>query len=127
MLIRPLPIVNAYIDALSDSLKFIKPSAKLTRTQKAMLAFVIVGIIVTESLNWAAFERRSLGKVKPSNLRWFFYSAKVFWHQLLEASTRHVLRQYGVSSGVLAIDDSEKKRSKRTAQKGPPKSMGSTR
>ena len=116
MLIRPLPIVNAYIDALSDSLKSIKPSAQLTRTQKAMLAFIIVGVIVAETLNWAAFERRSLGKVKPSNLRWFCYSAKVYWHHLLEASTRHVLRQYGVSSGVLAIDDTEKKRSKRTTK-----------
>lgn len=81
-----------------------------------MLAFIIVGVIVTEALNWAAFERRSLGKVKPSNLRWFCYSSKVYWHHLLEASTRYVLHQYGVSSGVLAIDDTEKKRSKRTTK-----------
>lgn len=116
VLIRSLPVINTYIDALSDSLKSIKPSAQLTRAQKATLAFIIVGIIVTDTLNWAAFERRSLGKVKPSNLRWFCYLAKVYWHHLLEASTRHILSQYGISSGTLAIDDSEKKRSKKTTK-----------
>ena len=116
MLIYPLPIINDYVDALSDSLKSIKPSAQLTRAQKAKLAFIIIAIIVTETFNWAAFERRSLGKVKPSSLHWFLYSAKVYWHRLLEASTRHILIQYGVRSGTLAIDDSEKKRSKRTTQ-----------
>ena len=116
MLIYPLPIINDYVDALSDSLKSIKPSAQLTRAQKAKLAFIIIAIIVTETFNWAAFERRSLGKVKPSSLHWFLYSAKVYWHRLLEASTRHILIQYGVRRGTLAIDDSEKKRSKRTTQ-----------
>ena len=116
MLICSLSIVTDYIDALSDSLKSIKPSAQLTCPQKATLAFIIIGIIVTETLNWAAFERRSLGKVKPSTLRWFCYLAKVYWHHLLEASTRHILSRYGVNSGTLAIDDSEKKRSKRTTK-----------
>lgn len=116
MLIRSIPIINAYVDALSNSLQSIKPSAQLTKAQKATLAFIIIGIIVTESLNWAAFERRGLNKVKPSTLRWFMYSAKVYWHNLLEASTRHILSQYGINSGTLAIDDSEKKRSKRTSK-----------
>ena len=116
MLIRSLPIITEYIDALSGSLKSIKPSAQLTHAQKAKLAVIIIGIIVTETLNWAAFERRSLGKIKPSTLRWFCYSAKVRWHLLLQASTRHILSQYGVNTGTLTIDDSEKKRSKRTTR-----------
>jgi|GEM_PF-6627372 len=42
-------------------------------------------------LNWAAFGRRSLGKAKPSQLRWMFYNAKIAWELLLQASIKHIL------------------------------------
>lgn len=75
-----------------------------------------MGIIVTETLNWAAFERRSLGKFKSTRLCWIFYSAKIAWHSLLQASIRNILTHYGIDSGILDIDDSGKKRSKRTTR-----------
>ena len=77
---------------------------------------MIAGIIVTETLCWAAFERRSLGKFKSSRLCWIFYSAKIAWHSLLQASVRNILSHYNIDSGVLDFDDSGKKRSKRTTR-----------
>ncbi|WP_212747456.1 hypothetical protein, partial [Pseudoalteromonas sp. S3776] len=77
---------------------------------------MIAGIIVTETLCWAAFERRSLGKFKPTRLCWVFYSAKIAWHSLLQASVRNILNHYNINSGVLDFDDSGKKRSKRTTR-----------
>lgn len=114
MLIRPLPVVSQFLDALSDSLKSIAPSAQLTRSQKVILTTILMGIVVTEALNWAAFERRSLGQFKSTQLCWIFYRAKISWHYLLQASVRNVLTHYGITGGTLTIDDTAKKRSKRT-------------
>ena len=116
VLIRPLSVVTVFLDSLSDSLKSITPSAQLTTIQKTVLTALIMGIVVTETLNWAAFERRSLGKFKSTRLCWIFYSAKIAWHQMLQASVRNILSHYGIAEGVLTIDDSAKRRSKRTTQ-----------
>lgn len=116
VLIRPLPVITTFIDALSDSLKTLKPSAQLTAKQKAVLGAMIAGIIVTETLCWAAFERRSLGKFKSTRLCWIFYSAKIAWHSLLQASIRNILNHYNIDNGTLDFDDTGKKRSKRTTR-----------
>ncbi|MGB1272430.1 MAG: transposase, partial [Endozoicomonas sp.] len=99
---------------MSDSLKNIAPSARLTRLQKVALTTLIMGIVVTETLNWAAFERRSLGKFKPTRLCWIFRSAKIAWHHMLQASVRNILSHYAITEGTLAIDDTARQRSKRT-------------
>ena len=114
VLIRPLSVVTVFLDALSDSLKTITPSAQLSAIQKITLTTLIMGIIVTETLNWAAFERRSLGKFKSTSLCWMFYSAKIKWHHMLQASVRNILAHYGLTEGTLCIDDTGKRRSKRT-------------
>ena len=114
MLIHPVSVVTTFLDALNDSLKAVKPSARLSKAQKTGLAIILMGLIVTETLNWAAFERRSLRKAKPSRLRWIFYSAKIPWQLLLQASIRHLLKHYGISHGTIAFDDSDKQRSKKT-------------
>ena len=59
MLIRPLSMVTRFIDELNDSLQVLKPQAKLSFIQKAWLRTVLMGIVVTGMLNWAAFERRN--------------------------------------------------------------------
>ncbi len=76
MLVRPIACVVNYVTALNESLKKIS-SHKLTKSQRAWLAIVLMGLIVTGSFNWAAFERRSLGAHKESGLRWIFRHAKI--------------------------------------------------
>lgn len=75
---------------------------------------ILMGILVTGTLNWAAFERRSLNAFKQSRLRWMFYHAKIAWPRLLQCSVRCVLKHYGITRGVLAIDDTDKRRAKKT-------------
>ena len=116
MLIRSHPVVTAFLDSLSDSLKSIKPSAKLTSIQKLVLTTLIVGILVTETLNWAVFERMSLGKFKSTRICWIVYSAKIAWQHMLQASVRNILSRYSITSGTIVIDDSSKKRSKNTTR-----------
>src|SRR4029453_5381624 len=45
-------------------------------------------------------------------LSWMFRHSKIPWDELLVASVRVILRQYGLNSGSLVIDDTDNKRSK---------------
>ncbi len=116
MLIRPLSCITEFISTLNQALKQIAPAAALTLSQRTTLGAILLGIIVTESINWAAFERRSLSGFKQDQLRWFFYRAKIRWHQLLQASVKNILVHYNLHQGVLVIDDTDKKRSQNTTQ-----------
>ena len=116
VLIRPLSVVTTFLDALNDSLKSINSSAQLSKSQKVALGVFIMGIVVTKAINWAAFERRSLGQFKTTRLHWMFYKAEIAWHSLLQASVRHILLSYEIKSGTLAADDTGKKRTKRTSK-----------
>jgi len=115
MLIRPISCVVAYVTALSESLQQIS-SKKLTKSQQLWLTIVIMGLIVTGSFNWAAFEKRSLGEFKEARLRWIFGSAKMAWSYFLQASIAYVLSHYDLKKGVLVLDDSDKMRSRNTTQ-----------
>ena len=116
VLIRPHCVVTSFLDCLSDSLKSIKSSAKLTSIQKLVLTTLIVGILVTEKLNWAAFERMSLGKFKSTRICWIVYSAKIAWRNMLQASVYNILSRYGITSGTIVLDDTSKKRSRNTTR-----------
>ena len=73
-----------------------------------------MGIILTNSVCWARFERVSLGKYKIGALSWMFRKAKLPWEFMLQAGVGLVLKQHGITEGVLVTDDSDHKRSKRT-------------
>ena len=62
MLIQSLPCATTYIDQLCEALRELKASAKLSMAQKLWLTTVLMGIVVTRKLNWAAFERSTLNE-----------------------------------------------------------------
>ena len=115
MLIRPVDCVVNYVAGLNTSLKRIS-SASLTKSQCVWLVTVLMGLIVAGSFNWAAFARRSLNAYKESRLRWIFLHAKIAWSYLLRASIAQVISHYGVTAGVLVLDDSDKMRSRNTSK-----------
>ncbi len=57
VLIDSLPCAKQYVLHLNDTLKSSKASAGLTACQCTWLITVLVGILVTGTLNWAAYER----------------------------------------------------------------------
>jgi len=71
-----------------------------------------MAILVTNSVCWARFERASLGNYSLAALSWMFRRSKIPWELLFQMGVRVVLRKYGITEGVLAADDSDKKRSK---------------
>jgi len=111
---KPLPFIKNYIDALDEALQSHHPQAKLSSTQKGWLSFCCLAIALTNSVCWAKFSRCSLGNYASKALCWMFRYSKIHWEALLLHSTRVIVKQYGITQGVLVLDDSEKKRAKST-------------
>ncbi|MEW5960313.1 MAG: hypothetical protein AB1801_21515 [Chloroflexota bacterium] len=111
---EPAPFINEFVEALDESLRKIEPSAGLSKLQKKWLAFCILAILVTNSVCWAKFERASLGNYSLAALSWMFRQTKLRWDLILQASVKVILWRYQITSGVLVLDDSDKKRAKTT-------------
>ena len=113
-IVKPLPFVTTFIDALDKAIEESKPGWGLSGIQKAWLSFCILAILVTDSVCWAKFERASLGRYSLAALSWMFCHSKIPWNLVLEMSVRVILHRYGITQGCLAVDDTDKKRSKTT-------------
>ena len=111
---EPMPFIKNYIAQLNEAIKAHYPEKQLSRIQQYFLSFCIMGIIVTNSVCWVRFQRAGLGRYSIAALSWMFRKAGIPWELLLQISTQVILRQYGITEGCLAIDDSDKKRSKST-------------
>ena len=114
LLSEPAEFVLSFISNIDEEITKLKPNAKLTKTQKAWLAFCLTGIIVVNAMNWSKFERASLGEYQVSSLSWMLRHSKIFWDHLFTASVCLILRQYGILEGSIAIDESDIARSKKT-------------
>ncbi len=113
---EPLPFITAFIDALNQALKAEQPNRRLSRIQCGWLGFCLMGIVITNSVCWAKFERAGLGRLPMATLSWMFRQSKIPWERLLKLSLRLLLTRYGITEGCLALDDSDKRRSKVTCR-----------
>jgi hypothetical protein len=114
LLSTPLPFVENFINELDKGLKIYEPELGLSRIQRGWLGFCLMGIILTNSVCWARFERVSLGEYKVGALSWMFRQASLPWEMMLQIGVKIVLEQHGIREGVLATDDSDHGRSKKT-------------
>ena len=112
----PLPFVKTYIEELDGQLKQFDSNIKLSAIQKGWLAFCIMAIFITRTLCWAKFERACLGKRSCSAISWTFRHASIPWENLLTASTMLIIKSFGITRGCLAIDETDKRRSKSAKQ-----------
>ena len=113
---QPLPFVRQFVEALDAGLATYHPGWHLSRLQKAWLAFCVMAVLLTNQINWAQFERTSLGGHRMAALSWMFRRSKLLWERLLPMSVRLTLASYGIDEGVLVIDESNKQRSKHTSK-----------
>ena len=110
---EPLPFVKAFIAALNAALQAHRPLGPgLSFAQRHWLGFCLMGILITNTVCWAQFERASLGRYSLAALSWMFRHTKIPWELLLQLSVQVILRRYGITEGGLCLDDSDKKRSK---------------
>ena len=106
----PLPFVQEFVDELHETLVKYQPCAGLSRRQRLWLSFCLMGILVSNSVCWAKFERASLGNYSLAALSWMFRKSQIPWGLLLHMSVRVLLANDGITHGALVIDDSDKKR-----------------
>ena len=75
-----------------------------------------MGVMLTNTVCWAAFERAGLRAYRVGALSWMFRHTKIVWERLWEMSVTVVLEQHGIREGILAADDSDQCRAKRTTR-----------
>ncbi len=109
-----LPFIEVYLKGLEESIQDHDKSATMSKTQKMWIGFCLMGLLVTNHICWAKFERASLGLYSKQALSWMFRKSKILWETVLICSVKLVLRKFGIKSGVLVIDDTDKKRAKVT-------------
>jgi hypothetical protein len=113
---EPAQFIKTYVTDLSAVLGKLKSNAKLTEIQSVWLGLCLTGILLTNTVCWAKFQRACLGTYKIAALSWMFRDAKIAWDYLLMASVTLVLEQHGITEGVLVLDESDRARSKRTSR-----------
>lgn len=111
-----LPFIKSYVNALNQSLKVHSSGREMSALQCYWLSFVILGLLVTNSLCWSRFERFGVNEYKASAICWMFKRAKIAWDLLLYASVLKIIESYSIHYGVLVIDDTDAERSKNTKQ-----------
>ena len=110
------PFIKSYVNAINQSLKEHGDGNEMSALQCYWLSFVILGLLVTNSLCWSRFERFGLNEYKASAICWMFKKAKIAWDFLLHASVLKIIESYSIHHGVLVIDDTDAERSKNTKQ-----------
>ena len=113
---KPFPFIIEFIEQLNQGLQEHSPTGKLSSAQRWWLSFCLMGMILSNRVCFAEFERIGLGGYKMAGLSWMFRHSKLSWSLLLQESITIILKHYGISEGVLAGDDTENKRAKRTVR-----------
>jgi hypothetical protein len=111
-----LPFIKDFIALLSEALEKHSPKNRLSLAQKGFLSFCLMGIVVTNTVCWARFERASLKERTSACLCWMFRCSRIPWNLLFRMGIRVILWRYGIDEGVLVVDDSDHKRAKKTTR-----------
>ena len=109
-----MPFLDRFVEELSDSLKPLNAGRGLSFAQRCWLKFCLMGVLMTNSVCWASFERIGLGNYHLGALSWMFRKTKIPWEKLFQASVGRVLERHGIKEGVLDADDSDLRRAKQT-------------
>lgn len=111
---KPLKSCTNFTSQLNKGLEELggKP---LSTKQSLWISICITGVLVTNAVCWKWFERASFGRHSANTLSKMFCRGKIFWDRLLLVSIHRVFKAYGISSGVLALDGTDNKRSKNTS------------
>ena len=88
----------------------------LSRIQQNWLVYCLMGIVLTNTVCWRAFERVGLSEYRVGALSWMFRKGKIAWDGLLRASVALLLEKYKITEAVLVIDDTDHRRAKKTSQ-----------
>jgi hypothetical protein len=114
LLAEPLPFIKEYLRILNSAIEIHCPGKELSQIQQYWLSFCVMAIIITNSVCWSRFKKANMGRYSTAALSWMFRKSKIAWDLLLQMSVTIILEKYGITEGSLAVDNTDKKRSKLT-------------
>ena len=113
---QPLSFISEFVEELDRGIRECAPNRKLSTVQRYWLSFCLMGILLSNQVCWAAFERVGLGGYRQAALSWMFRHGKLLWPLLLQVSILLILNQYHITEGELVGDDSDRQRAKVTTR-----------
>ena len=117
MLFRePFDFIKEFVGNINNILGEYKESCRLSSTQKFWISFCIMAIIMTDTVCRAESGRAGLGRYASAALSRMLRRSGISWEYMLCSGVSHIIRNYGITEGTAAADDSEKKRSGNTEQ-----------
>ncbi len=111
-----LPFITDYLYSLCEELQNEHNNQRLSKAQLFWFGICLMGIMLTNQVNWSRFSKVSLGHYSKSALSKMCLHGKVAWNRLLICSTRMILKKFKVFEGVLVIDDKDHTRSKNVSK-----------
>lgn len=111
-----LSFIQDFVNDLEQGLQHLKPTICLSPKQKDWLGFCLQGILVTDSVCWLRMERASLGRYSDGMMSWHFRRPGEYWEWMLQVSVGVILQTYGITEGILVLDDTDRPRSKSTTR-----------
>ena len=105
--IQILPFIQDFIKKVSDGLLASSPTYSLTNRQKLWLSFCLTGILLTNTVCWARFERASYGNWLLPALSWMFRKSKINWELLLKTSIEVILEKYNIKEGTVSVTETD--------------------
>ena len=106
--------IKSFVEELNESLKSLNFQATLSYAQKTWLSFCLTGILLTNGICWAKFQRCFLGRYTDKALSCMFRQGKIVWNLLLIASVKLILLRHGITEGQLVLDEVDRPRCKST-------------
>jgi hypothetical protein len=110
------PFIANYVDQLNKILAV--DNKQLTALQSCWLKFILLGILITNSVCWKKIERFSIAGYSFKAISWMFRRSKIYWYGLLTASTSYLIKLYKISNCILVVDDTDIQRSKNATKIG---------
>ena len=111
-LIEPIKFINSYVSSLADSLN--EQGYQITKIQHFKLAMMLSVILLCNRVCWSDVEITTLGKQTSKSTWWFANKSDIPWNKLFLASVQMMLKFYGITEGVITIDETDNQRSKKT-------------
>ena len=87
---------------------------KLTKIQQINMAIILSVIMIYNRICWTDVETATMGKHTAKSTWWFIYKSGISFDKLFLASTQMLLKLYGITEGILGIDETDNPRSKKT-------------
>jgi hypothetical protein len=104
--------ISDYVSSISCSIRKSESAYSLTKCQIYWLSFCLMGMLLSNELNWSKYSRLSMHGYKIGALSWMFRHSKINFELLFRKSMLHVLSVYGIKGGHIVFDDTDRERSK---------------